>query len=71
MSNHIPAESLSFQHLGKDVRLPNGSVGNLYAVHFDVFQPTAVTVDVYDFGLLRKRSHLLGRASRVEVLDEA
>ena len=69
MSDHIRAEALSFQHLGKDVRLPNGSVGSLRAIHLYARDPDFVRVDVYDFSLLRRRPHFLGRASRVEVLD--
>ena len=69
MSDHIPAEALSFQHLGKDVRLSTGVVGSLRAIHMYARDPDLMGVEVYDFGLLCGRSHTLRRDSRVEVLD--
>ena len=69
MSETIPAESLSFQHLGKDVRLSTGVMGSLRAIHLYARDPDLMRVEVYDFSMLRGRSHTLRRDSRVEVLD--
>ena len=55
--------------MSTDVRLSTGVVGSLRAIHMYARDPDLMGVEVYDFGLLRGRSHTLRRDSRVEVLD--